>query len=150
MTNRYIYIPDLAADMAECDANYIRLRQLFPGMDSENDIEFGIRTRTEEGATVVINIKERCPFTTMVSVTVSSETEEPLIKWPSLELRIYHDVNTDEVVRFERHRKVRIRYPTPNEPMFQPDEKSQINKYLGELLTYCIEHGYSLQPLEFS
>jgi uncharacterized protein YqiB (DUF1249 family) len=33
--------------------------------------------------------------------------------------------------------------------MFQPDEKSQINKYLGELLTYCIEHGYSLEPLEF-
>jgi len=45
MTNRYIYIPDLAADMAECDANYIRLRQLFPGMDSENDIEFGKRGR---------------------------------------------------------------------------------------------------------
>lgn len=150
MTNRYIYIPDLAADMAECDANYIRLRQLFPGMDSDNDIEFGIRTRTEEGATVVINIMERCPFTTMVAVTVSSENEKPLIKWPSLELRIYHDVNSAEVVRFERHRNFRFRYPTPNQHMFQPDEKSQINKYLGELLTYCIEHGYSLEPLEFS
>jgi len=99
---------------------------------------------------VVINIKERCPFTTMVAVTVSSENEKSLIKWPSLELRIYHDVNSAEVVRFERHRNFRFRYPTPNEHMFQPDEKSQINKYLGELLTYCIEHGYSLEPLEFS
>ena len=72
MTNRYIYVPDLAADMAECDANYIRLRQLFPGMDSEDGIEFGIRTRTEDGATVVIKIQERCPFTTMVAVTLSS------------------------------------------------------------------------------
>ncbi|MGV0035332.1 MAG: DUF1249 domain-containing protein [Candidatus Azotimanducaceae bacterium WSBS_2022_MAG_OTU7] len=150
MTNRYLYVPDLVADMAECDANYIRLRQLFPDMDSEDDIEFGIQTRTEEGATVVIKIQERCPFTTMAVVSVSSENDKPFIKWPSLELRIYHDVFSAEVVRFERHRNFRFRYLTPNEQMFQPDEKSQINKYLGELLTYCIEHGYSLEPLEFS
>jgi uncharacterized protein len=27
------YVPDLVADMAECDANYIRLLRLFPSMD---------------------------------------------------------------------------------------------------------------------
>lgn len=155
MTNPYIYVPDLVADMAECDANYIRLRKLFPDMDSEDDLQFGIQTlglkaRTREGATVVIRIEERCPFTTMISVDVSSEEDKPLIRWPYLELRVYHDVRSAEVVRFERHRNFRYRYPTPNENMFQPDEKSQINKYLGELLNYCIEHGYSLQPVEFS
>ena len=150
MTNRYIYVPDLVADMAECDANYIRLLKLFPDMDSEDDIELGMRTRTEEGVTVLIRIQERCPFTTMVAVTVTAEEDKPLIRWPSLELRVYHDVHSAEVVRFERHRNFRFRYPTPNEYMFQPDEKSQINRYLGELLTYCIEHGYSLAPVEFS
>lgn len=150
MTNPYIYVPDLVADMAECDANYIRLRKLFPDMDSEDAMQFGIQTKTHEGATVAIQIKERCPFTSMVSVDVSSEQDKPLIRWPYLELRVYHDVRSAEVIRFERHRNFRYRYSTPNENMFQPDEKSQINKYLGELLNYCIEHGYSLKPVEFS
>ena len=150
MTNKHFYIPDLIADMAECDANYIRLLQLFPDMESEDDVEFGINTRTQEGVTVSIQIKERCPFTTMVTVNVSSVEDKPFIRWPNLELRIYHDVNSAEVVRFERHRNFRFRYPTPNENMFHPDEKSQINRFLGELLTYCLKHGYSLEPVEFS
>lgn len=149
MTNKRTYVPDLVADMAECDANYIRLQQLFPDMDSEDDMQFGIHTRTAEGALVRITITERCPFTTMVEVRVSAEADEPLIRWPSLSLRVYHDVRSAEVVEFERHRNFLYRYPTPNKDMFQPDEKSQINKYLGELLTYCIEHGYSLEPVQF-
>ncbi len=148
------YVPNLVADMAECDANYIRLRQLFPEMDSEDDMRFGIRpvglsTRTKEGALVQIVITERCPFTTMVNVTVEAEADEPLIRWPKLSLRVYHDVCSAEVVEFQRHRNFLYRYSTPNKEMFQPDEKSQINKYLGELLTYCIEHGYSLEPVQF-
>ena len=150
MTNPYIYVPDLIADMAECDANYIRLRQLFPDMDEESDLKFGIRTTTREGATVVIRITGRCPFTTMLMVNVTSQNEELFVKWPNLDVRIYHDVRSAEVIRFDQHRNFRFRYPTPNDNMFQPDEKSQINKFLGELLTHCIEHGYSLEPVAFS
>ena len=150
MTNPYIYVPDLIADMAECDANYIRLRQLFPDMDEESDLKFGIRTTSGEGATVVIRITARCPFTTMLMVNVTSQNEELFVKWPYLDVRIYHDVRSAEVIRFDQHRNFRFRYPTPNDNMFQPDEKSQINKFLGELLTHCIEHGYSLEPVAFS
>ena len=150
MTSPYIYVPDLIADMAECDANYIRLRQLFPDMDEESDLKFGIRTTTREGATVVIRITARCPFTTMMTVSVTSQNGELFVKWPNLDVRIYHDVRSAEVICFNRHRNFRFRYPTPNDNMFQPDEKSQINKFLGELLTHCIEHGYSLEPVAFS
>ena len=150
MTNTYIYVPDLIADMAECDANYIRLRQLFPDMGEKSDLKFGIRTTTREGAMVVIRITERCPFTTMLTVNVTSQNEELFVKWPNLDVRIYHDVRSAEVIRFDQHRNFRFRYPTPNDNMFQPDEKSQINKFLGELLTHCIEHGYSLEPVAFS
>ena len=149
MTNRYNYVPDLIADMAECDANYIRLRKLFPDMDVESDLKFGIRTTTREGANVVIRITERCPYTTMLHVNVTSENQEYFFKWPNLDVRIYHDVRSAEVIRFDRHRNFRFRYSTPNDNMFQPDEKSQINKFLGELLTHCIKHGYSLEPVAF-
>jgi len=150
MTNSYIYVPDLIADIAECDANYIRLRKLFPDMDAESNMEFGVRTKTQEGATVVIRVTERCPYTTMLSVDVSSENEKLFLKWPNLDVRIYHDVRSAEVIRFDRHKNFRFRYSTPNANMFHPDEKSQINRFLGELLTHCIEHGYSLEPVPFS
>lgn len=143
------YVPDLISDMAECDGNYIRLLRLFPKMHCEDDLEFGIQGRMEDGAVVTIRITERCPYTTMLSVNVSSEEDKPWIKWPSLEVRVYHDVNSAEVVSFERHRNFKYRYYTPNSRMFQPDEKSQINRFFGELLTFCLNYGHSLHRVEF-
>ncbi|MDA0977343.1 MAG: DUF1249 domain-containing protein [Proteobacteria bacterium] len=150
MTNRYIYVPDLIADMAECDVNYIRLCRLFPDMDVEDELRFGVKTENQDSASVTIRVRERCRFTTMLTIDVDSANDRPFIKWPSLEIRMYHDVKSAEVIRFERHRNFRFRYPTPNANMFQPDEKSQINRFLGELLTHCIENGHSLRPLAFT
>jgi uncharacterized protein YqiB (DUF1249 family) len=156
MSNKRRYVPNLIADMAECDANYIRLHRLFPHMASEDQLEFGVDSgapgnsisgQTEDGATVVISILERCPYTTMMSVKVTSDEDRPWIRWPTLEVRVYHDIKSAEVVSFERHRNFKFRYHTPNQKMFQPDEKSQINRYFGELLTFCYEHGHSLEPV---
>ena len=163
MEKRRRYVPNLIAEMAECDANYIRLHRLFPLMGQEDQLEFGIDTvsdcspssrrgavqsTTDDGAIVTIEIQERCPYTTMLTVKVTNEEDKPWVKWPSLEVRVYHDIKSAEVVRFERHRNLKFRYSTPNSDMFQPDEKSQINKFFGELLTYCFEHGHSLVPVE--
>lgn len=139
------YVPDLIADMAECDANYIRLLRLFPNISEEDFLEFGIEGTTEDGAIVSIIISERCPYTTMLTVRVSNEEDKPWVKWPNLEVRLYHDVKSAEVVSFQRHRNFKYRYHTPNRQMYQPDEKSQINRFLGELLAFCTEHGRSLE-----
>lgn len=141
------YVPDLRADMAECDANYIRLFRLFPRMLEEDSLEFGVQGITEDGAVVTMAIKERCPYTTMLSVKISNEEDKPWIKWPVMEVRIYHDLKSAEVVSFQRHRNFRYRYYTPNRHMFQPDEKSQINRFFGELLTFCISHGRALETV---
>ncbi len=149
------YVPDLVSDMAECDANYIRLLRLFPHMAEQDALSFGvhggkqsiIQGTTEDGARVVMQISERCPYTTMLSVRVDSEEEKPWVKWPVLEVRIYHDIKSAEVTGFERHRNLMYRYQTPNPNMYQPDEKSQTNRFFGELLSFCIEHGHSLEPV---
>ncbi|MFN3235948.1 MAG: DUF1249 domain-containing protein [Pseudomonadales bacterium] len=158
MNKRRRYVPNLIADMAECDANYIRLHRLFPHMADQDQLEFGvdangqsgnqISSLTEDGATVTISIVERCPYTTMMLVRVASEEDKPWIRWPTLEVRVYHDIKSAEVVSFERHRNFKFRYHTPNQKMFQPDEKSQINRYFGELLTFCYEHGHSLETVD--
>jgi uncharacterized protein YqiB (DUF1249 family) len=142
------YVPDLISDMAECDGNYIRLLRLFPNLQNEDGMEFGVQGRMEDGAMVTIKITERCPYTTMLKVDVISEEDKPWIKWPSLEIRVYHDVNSAEVVSFERHRNFKYRYYTPNSRMFQPDEKSQINRFFGELLTFCLQYGHTLSTIE--
>ncbi|MFT4631846.1 MAG: hypothetical protein ACI8PP_001009 [Candidatus Pseudothioglobus sp.] len=141
------YVPDLVSDMAECDANYIRLLRLFPCMKEFESREFGVQGTTEDGTLVRMEIRERCPYTTMLSVLVRSDEDRPWVKWPVLEVRIYHDIKSAEVTGFERHRNFKYRYQTPNPDMFQPDEKSQINRFFGELLTFCIEHGHSLAPV---
>lgn len=171
MSNRRRYVPDLVADMAECDANFIRLHRLFPMMSEEDSLEFGVDARgkrtpsmdagrgtmtegatiqstTEDGAIVTLKILERCPYTTMMTVKVTNEEDKPWVRWPTLEVRIYHDIKSAEVVSFERHRNFKFRYHTPNQQMYQPDEKSQINRYFGELLTFCYEHGHSLETVD--
>ena len=144
MRHKPAYIPDLISDIAECDANYLRLCQLFPNINTENSMQFGVLGRTDAGATVTIEIKQRCRFTTMLSVCVESEEGKPFIQWPNLEVRVYHDVKSAEVIACQQHRNFRFRYPVPNPNMFQPDEKSRINHFFGELLTHCLAHGYSL------
>ncbi|HJL61407.1 MAG TPA: DUF1249 domain-containing protein [Pseudomonadales bacterium] len=155
MKKKRRYVPDLVADMAECDANYIRLNRLFPHMDKEDYLEFGVDSAsratvqgtTVDGAVVTMKIEQRCPYTTMRTVIVTNEEDKPWVKWPTLEVRVYHDIKSAEVKSFERHRNLKFRYPTPNENMFQPDEKSQINKYFGELLKFCYEYGHSLEAV---
>lgn len=144
MSKRRKYIPDLVADMAECDANYMRLHRLFPDMASEEGVTFGIMGKMDSGALVTIRIIERCPYTTKLSVKVDSDEGKPFIRWPSLTLRVYHDVKSAEVVEFERHRNFLNRH------QFMPDEKSQINRFLGELLSFCLAQGHSLAEVELS
>lgn len=141
------YVPDLKSDMAECDANYIRMLRLFPTLMEEDSLTFGIEGITEDGAVVTVSVGERCPYTTMLTVRVRNEEDKPWVKWPVLEVRMYHDVKSAEVVSFQRHRNFKYRYHTPNRHGYQPDEKSQINRFLGELLTFCARHGHSLAPL---
>ncbi|MEX0943038.1 MAG: DUF1249 domain-containing protein [Pseudomonadales bacterium] len=147
MNRKRRYVPDLVSDMAECDANYIRLLRLFPNLGQEDQLEFGIEGTTEDGAIVKITIEQRCPYTTMLSVRVSNGEDKPWVKWPVLEIRLYHDVRSAEVVSFQRHRNFKYRYYTPNPNMYQPDEKSQINRFLGELLTFCARYGRSLEAV---
>ena len=141
------YIPDLVDAMADCDANYIRLMKLH-GWNLEKDhLLFAIPLGGNGGeeAQVEIRVVERCPYTTMLVLSVGSPRIDDWIKWPVLEIRVYHDLRTAEVVSYANHRQIQYRYEYPNPCMYQPDEKSQTNKYLGELLTFCINHGHSVE-----
>ena len=61
-------------------------------------------------------------------------------------VRVYHDAKAAEVIAFQDQRRFKAVYGYPNRQMRHPDEKVQINRFLGEFLRMCIAHGISLEP----
>lgn len=174
---RKSYSVDLIKQMAECDANYIRLLRLVPQLqayldrsfadhipaNSDADIvsselvdpekvleglshEFVIADLEPGDEKVVVRIKilEAFKYTTTLEIT-----QKPHFKtWmtnPSMLVRAYHDANTAEVVSYQGHRHLQSRYVQPNPRMYYPDEKMQVNAFLGEWLTHCLKVGRSMK-----
>jgi len=94
---------------------------------------------------LLIRVTENCPYTT--TLEVRQEHSLPWLPVPQLEVRVYHDARMAEVVGAENARRLHIRYPYPNAAMHQPDEKSQLNLFLGEWLSHCLSCGHEPQPV---
>lgn len=179
---------DLIRQMAECDANYIRLLKLIPelrafrnkarvrkayfraatpdgqgannqrtapraGQPGPGDGPCGLLPEGKisefciaEGATtdarvmVEITVLESFRYTTTLEIT-----QRPMAgRWlsnPVMQVRVYHDASTAEVTSYQNERDFRHAYVQPNPRMYQRDEKTQVNRFLGEWLTHCIEAG---------
>ena len=131
------YRVDVAAELAECEANYVRLQRLLPGLEHDNHLfEVGANLRLH------IEVTERSPYTTTLEIS-QPPVQIPTVT-PRLTVRVYHDARLAEVVAFTSRRRVQPRYDYPNAAMYQPDEKSQWNRFLGEWLSHCLQHGFPL------
>jgi uncharacterized protein YqiB (DUF1249 family) len=138
------YSLDLPAHMAECDANFLRLMKLFPDMQDRDEQTFALHFAGNE-AKVVLGVVERGPYTTLLNLR-----QEPEVSWggtPSIRIRVYHDAKSAEVAEIQNQNRFYGVYEYPNARMRQRDEKAQINRFLGEFLTLCLEHGASTDPL---
>lgn len=133
--------------MADCDANYLRLMNLFPGIDREDMRQIGLC----HGAEMVLNLTviERTRYTTLMSLRqeASADLASRWMSLPVMTVRLYHDAKAAEVISYERIRGVRSRYEYPNNGMYQQDEKAQWNRFLGDWLSHCLNNGYNLEPL---
>ena len=130
--------------MAECDANYLRLMKLFPSLRDEDVSVFGV-VIGDNPYQVHIEVHERGPDTTMRRLT-----QLPKAPWstkPALSVRLYHDARSAEVVEYQRDGHFRAVYDYPNRHMRLPDEKAQVNRFLGEFLSMCLVHGVSASEL---
>lgn len=134
------YQVDLAAAQAECELNYSRLLKLlrnFP--DDERSLNVGPQQ-------ITVRVLERCPYTTTLEIAPTPLPIDSVA--PSLTVRAYHDARLAEVIAFANNRRARPHYDYPNGTMFQPDEKAQWNRFLGEWLSHCLQHGFNLdRPL---
>ena len=165
------YKVDLASHMAECDANYVRLKRLLP----EIKAEVGTTSRlllldrpAEVSPFVVFEVLEQGPYTTLLKITLSTTAEVAaqegskqdeveasaeefpwmaLASAPQMSVRVYHDAQSAEIVSYQNQTRFHGIYEYPNVRMRQPDEKIQLNRFLGEFLSVCLNEGASAQPI---
>ncbi|EJM8829490.1 TPA: DUF1249 domain-containing protein, partial [Pseudomonas aeruginosa] len=94
---------------------------------------------------LALEVTEACPYTT--TLQVRQELGLPWLPAPRLEVRVYHDARMAEVIGAEQARRLMAIYPYPNQAMHQPDEKNQLNLFLGEWLAHCLACGHEMVPV---
>lgn len=139
------YRVDLVELQTACEANYARLMRLLPAMREESSAR---RVAVSQGekllGVLALDVLENCPYTS--TIRVRQEHSLPWLPVPALEVRVYHDARMAEVVGAQSARRFRSIYPYPNADMHQPDEKTQLNLFLGEWLSHCLACGHETEP----
>lgn len=134
------YVTDLKSLQGECSANYLRLIRLVGDMEQGESRDIRL---SEEGSNALhLYIQENAPYTTMIQVSQTGPLDH-VVESPKMRVHLYHDVRMAEVTDFQRERHFHGRYRYPNPRMHQPDEKLQLNRFLGEWLAHGLAHGRS-------
>lgn len=145
-TYREPYKVDLPLHMAECEVNYLRLNKLI--IDLQQDEHRFMITRGQQEWLQILQIIERSRYTTTLQLRQCPVV--PITRWlqmPCLTVRMYHDARLAEVLAWEGHKRLRPRYDYPNKAMYHSDEKLQINQFLGECLSLCLNQGRSVDQV---
>ncbi len=156
------YNASMTEDIAERDANYIRLLRLLPELRAwrelarlpraefveeqaaaglrGHDATFLLPGRDGEDMILRIRVTEAFRFTTGLEIAQQPGDPDRIVN-PTMRVRAYHDVNSAEVLSYQGHRDFKRRYKQPDKRMYQVDEKARINRFLGEWLTHCLHCG---------
>ena len=138
------YRVDLAGLQSACEINYARLMQLLPEM-RKGRVSRSVALSGGESLLGVLRLEvvDISPYTT--TLQVQQEQHSPWLPSMRFEIRVYHDARMAEVVVADNVRRLRSLYPYPNQDMHQPDEKTQLNLFLGEWLNHCLACGHELE-----
>ncbi|MBP5980488.1 MAG: DUF1249 domain-containing protein [Halomonas sp.] len=139
---RTAYVTDLKSLQGECSANYLRLLRLVGDMEIGQRREIALSSHEQHFGDLQLTVLEHAPYTTMIEVTQSGPLDA-IMEGPRMRVHLYHDVRMAEVTDFQRERHFSGRYRYPNARMHQPDEKLQLNRFLGEWLAHGLSHGHA-------
>lgn len=139
------YRVNLPLQMAECEANYWRLKKLLSGADQDS-YDFMV-SRGQRHWLHKLQVIERSRYTTTLLLSLESSQVSQWLKMPRLTVRIYEDAQLAEVLAWEGHKRLRPCYAYPNPAMYHNDEKLQVNQFLGEWLSLCLVEGHSLDDV---
>ncbi|ODC02520.1 hypothetical protein BFW38_02120 [Terasakiispira papahanaumokuakeensis] len=134
------YVADLNRLQAECAANYHLLCRLMP--EDGEQASWHLHGHGRDMGDVSLKRLERSRYTDVVEVVQGPHWHDWLAP-TRMKVRVYHDAQMAEVVAYQSRYAQHGRYEYPNDAMFQPDEKVQLNGFLGEWLKHCMAYGHS-------
>lgn len=140
---------DIKGHHALCEMNFFRLEKLMPGYKSginQWSYHFGDRgNQCGLPSEVEIKIIDRAPYTTTVEIIQQANKKnfnDKVFTQPNLVVRLYNDVKMAEIICWDKHRNWLPQYSYPNERMYHPDEKLELNRFLGDWLAFCRKQGF--------
>jgi len=123
-----------------CSNNYLLLLRLIPNFEVSQYYFYHL-----DNACYELHVIEQTQYTSVVSIdTIANNVclnENVNELTPQIKVRLYHDAQMAEVLASRQIRYFKSRYDYPNRLMQQPDEKYQINRFLGQWLKHCLEDG---------
>lgn len=131
------YKLDLGAWLSICDSNYHLLMCLFPNLDSGGRVP-GRLFMGRKFPEFVFEIVSRHRYTSEINISCKAPEGIPDL---SMRVRVYHDLQTSEVIEYQKERDFMPTYEYPNEKMRMPNEKVQVNRFLSEVLDLCANQG---------
>ncbi|MCG7549417.1 DUF1249 domain-containing protein [Pseudoalteromonas sp. Of7M-16] len=129
------YVQSLPKYITLCERNYLRALKVLP------EEEVGARRQIKIGTMdffILIESVEK--YTTDIKITQQHSLSSHLGQF-ELAVRLYHDAKVAEVIQHNYHQRVKPSYGYPNPSMHHKDEKYQLNAFLGDWLSACVESG---------
>lgn len=131
------YTPDIVKLNRVCERNYYLINLLVPDWEP---LKAKTVFETSQASVFQIQILEVSRYTNLVEIQQLSVGIPDIIQ-PRMTVRVYHDAKMAEVVEFQNIGRIQPSYLYPNPKMHQPDEKTQINIFLYDWLSYCQSQG---------
>lgn len=135
------YHPSATDLVTCCEINYMLLQRLIA---DTSEINTKLQFTVTQGHQYSIKVLEASRYTSVIEMEQVNGNMPEYLR-PSIHARMYHDAKAAEVIKSANVSRIKANYEYPNSKMHQPDEKMQINLFLGEWLKFCIENGLSEQ-----
>jgi uncharacterized protein YqiB (DUF1249 family) len=126
------------------EANFAKLARVVPGL---RDLQGHVFLSGPSDSQLELKILETSKYTKTFSLHLNhnmtkQKTMQPWLSNLQLKIRNYYDASVTEVLAFQKHHRLDVRYQYPNIKMYQSNEKWQTNQFLGEWLDYCLRKRF--------
>jgi len=134
------YHVDLTALQLDGEVIYRQLTKLLGPMPLDQQLVLILGSGKDE-TRVVFTIVERTPYTSLIAIDPQrfGRIDDGL----HMQVRAYHDAEIAEVIRCNDTRRFITSYQGLLQIEFSVDEKEQLNQFLREWLSHCLQHGRS-------
>jgi len=128
---------------SDCELNYLRLQKII-GNDTGLTRVYQIGSTSEVEAEFVVD--RESAYTRMLMLEGHIRTL-PWAGSQTMAVRIYDDADMAEVISIDRQRVRLLNYDYPNRDMYVPDEKNQLNHFLGVWLKRILTEGFPVKRI---